>query len=183
MPANLVNSAVATGLEKVSFHSNPKERQCQRMFCGHQKAIKNSVSPVLPDESNQSWAPRSVWRLSPIRHAHFLEAPLGREACGQDHNKPDQVYCLKSHSDWKFLGQTHTHCLPESLSPSSQVLVAVIHYGVFTQGLSRDPLVIHTARHTQCLPGSSSFGVLAHSHTQPRNHPRSRALHTVAWCP
>ena len=29
MPANLENSAVATGLEKVSFHSNPKERQCQ----------------------------------------------------------------------------------------------------------------------------------------------------------
>ena len=29
---NLENSAVATGLEKVSFHSNPKERQCQRMF-------------------------------------------------------------------------------------------------------------------------------------------------------
>ena len=24
------NSAVATGLEKVSFHSNPKERQCQK---------------------------------------------------------------------------------------------------------------------------------------------------------
>ena len=24
--------AVATGLEKVSFHSNPKERQCQRML-------------------------------------------------------------------------------------------------------------------------------------------------------
>ena len=32
MPANLENSAVATGLEKVSFYSNPKERQCQRMF-------------------------------------------------------------------------------------------------------------------------------------------------------
>ena len=31
-PANLNNSAVATGLEKVSFHSNPKERQCQRML-------------------------------------------------------------------------------------------------------------------------------------------------------
>ena len=26
------NSAVAKGLEKVSFHSNPKERQCQRML-------------------------------------------------------------------------------------------------------------------------------------------------------
>ena len=32
MPANLENSAVATGLEKVSFLSNPKERQCQRML-------------------------------------------------------------------------------------------------------------------------------------------------------
>ena len=32
MPANLENSAVATGLEEVSFHSNPKEKQCQRMF-------------------------------------------------------------------------------------------------------------------------------------------------------
>ena len=30
MPANLENSEVATGLEKVSFHFNPKERQCQR---------------------------------------------------------------------------------------------------------------------------------------------------------
>ena len=30
MPANLENSAVATGLEKVSFHSNPKEGQRQK---------------------------------------------------------------------------------------------------------------------------------------------------------
>ena len=32
MPANLENSTVATGLEKVSFHSSPQEGQCQRMF-------------------------------------------------------------------------------------------------------------------------------------------------------
>ena len=32
LPANLENSAVATGLEKVSFHFNPKERHCQRML-------------------------------------------------------------------------------------------------------------------------------------------------------
>ena len=32
MPANLENSVVATGLEKVSFPSNPKERECQRML-------------------------------------------------------------------------------------------------------------------------------------------------------
>ena len=40
MPANLENSEVATGLENVSFHSNSKEGQCQRMFklpynCAH----------------------------------------------------------------------------------------------------------------------------------------------------
>ena len=40
MPANLENSAVATRLEKVCFHSNPKERKFQRMFklvhnCSH----------------------------------------------------------------------------------------------------------------------------------------------------
>ena len=32
MPANLENSAVATGLETVNFHSNPKEGECQTMF-------------------------------------------------------------------------------------------------------------------------------------------------------
>ena len=32
MPANLENSAVATGLEKISFHSNPKEGKSQRML-------------------------------------------------------------------------------------------------------------------------------------------------------
>ena len=40
MPANLENSAVATGLKKVSFHSNSKEGQCQRILkllynCAH----------------------------------------------------------------------------------------------------------------------------------------------------
>ena len=42
MPANLENAVVVTGLGKVSFHSNPKERQCQRMLklphnCTHLK--------------------------------------------------------------------------------------------------------------------------------------------------
>ena len=32
MPVNLENSAVAAGTQKVSFHSNPKEGQSQRMF-------------------------------------------------------------------------------------------------------------------------------------------------------
>ena len=40
MSANLENSSVATELEKVSFHSNPTEGQCQTLFklqhnCAH----------------------------------------------------------------------------------------------------------------------------------------------------
>ena len=39
MPANLENLAVATGLEKISFHSNPKER--------HAKECSNYCTIVL----------------------------------------------------------------------------------------------------------------------------------------
>ena len=47
MPANLGNSAVATQLEKVSFHSNPKERQCQRMLKLLQVALISHASKVM----------------------------------------------------------------------------------------------------------------------------------------
>ena len=47
MPANLENSAVATGLEKVSFHSNPKERQCQRTLNYHTIALISHASKVI----------------------------------------------------------------------------------------------------------------------------------------
>ena len=47
MPANLENSAVATGLEKVSFHSNPKERQCQKCSNYHTIALISHASNVM----------------------------------------------------------------------------------------------------------------------------------------
>ena len=47
MPANLENSAVATGLENVSFHSNPKEVQCQRMFTYHTVALISHACKVM----------------------------------------------------------------------------------------------------------------------------------------
>ena len=43
MPANLENSALATRLEKVSFHSNPKEAQCQNY---HTTALISHASKV-----------------------------------------------------------------------------------------------------------------------------------------
>ena len=47
MPANLENSEVDTGLEKVSFHSNPKERQCQRMLKLPTIALISHTSKVM----------------------------------------------------------------------------------------------------------------------------------------
>ena len=56
MSANLENSAVATGLEKVSFHSSPKEGQGQRMFklpqnCTHFTCQKNNTQNPLSQTS------------------------------------------------------------------------------------------------------------------------------------
>ena len=55
MPANLENLAVTTGLENVSFHSNPKEMQCQTMFqlphnCTHFTHLQSNAqnSPSYP---------------------------------------------------------------------------------------------------------------------------------------
>ena len=47
MPANLENSAVAARLEKVSFHCNPKEGQCQRMFRLHTIVFISHASKVM----------------------------------------------------------------------------------------------------------------------------------------
>ena len=45
MRANLENSAVTTGLEKVSFHSNPKERQACSNY--HTSAVISHASKVM----------------------------------------------------------------------------------------------------------------------------------------
>ena len=58
MPANLENSAVATGLEKVSFHSIPKEGQCQRMLklphnCIHFSHASKAMFKILQAKLQQ----------------------------------------------------------------------------------------------------------------------------------
>jgi len=55
MPANFENSAVATGLEKVSFHSNPKESQCQRML-----KLPHNCTHLIPWQSNAQNSPRQA---------------------------------------------------------------------------------------------------------------------------
>ena len=47
MPANLENTSMATGLEKVGFHANTKERQCQRMLKLLHNAVFSNTSKVM----------------------------------------------------------------------------------------------------------------------------------------
>ena len=47
MPAHLENSAVATGLEKVSFHSNPKEGNAKECSNYHTIALISHADKVM----------------------------------------------------------------------------------------------------------------------------------------
>ena len=47
MPANLENSAVATGLEKVSFHSNPKKGNAKKCSNYHTIALISHTIKVM----------------------------------------------------------------------------------------------------------------------------------------
>ena len=63
MPANLENLAVAKGQEKVSLHSNTKERQCQRIFklphnCTHFTHQQNNAQN-FPSEASTQWELRA----------------------------------------------------------------------------------------------------------------------------
>ena len=60
---NMENSAVATGLEKVSFHPNPKQGQCQRMF-------------KLPHNSAYFTCQQIVLKIFQARFQHYMNQEL-----------------------------------------------------------------------------------------------------------
>ena len=74
MPANLENSAVATGLEKVSFHSNPKERQCKRT---RSTDPQGPAGPAVP-ASLQGGQERQVGKAWCWRCCRVREPPVGQ---------------------------------------------------------------------------------------------------------
>jgi len=47
MPANVKNSAVATGLEKVSFHSNPKKGNAKEYLNSHTIVLISHTSNIM----------------------------------------------------------------------------------------------------------------------------------------
>ena len=133
MPAILENSAVAAGLEKVSFHFNPKERQCQRMLkllhnCTHlttskvmlkilQARLQQYVNCELPDvqagfrkgRGTRDQIANICWIIKKARafqkYIYFCFSDYAKAFDCVDHNKL-----------WKILKEMgipdHLTCLP-----------------------------------------------------------------------
>ena len=80
MSANLENSAVATGLEKVNFHSNPKERQCQRVF-----KLQDNCTHFAKCKAFDCVDHNKVWKiLKEMRVSDYLIYVLGNLHAGQE---------------------------------------------------------------------------------------------------
>ena len=80
MPANLENSAVATGLEKVSFHSNPKK--------GNAKECSNYRTIALI-----SHASKGMLKILQVRLQQYVNCELPDVQAGfrKDRGTRDQI--------------------------------------------------------------------------------------------
>ena len=68
MPAKLENSAVATGLEKISFNSKPKERQCQRIF-----KLSYKFTQFTCQQDNSSSQASAVCEPKTSKHTSWIQ--------------------------------------------------------------------------------------------------------------
>ena len=128
MPATLENSAVVTGLEKLSFHSNPKERQCQRMF----KLLHNCthLTPVLlPGKSHgrRSLVACSPWGCYQSDTTERLHFHFSLSCIGEGNDNPLQCSCLENPRDggawWAAVyGVAQSRTRLKQLSSSSNML-------------------------------------------------------------
>ena len=146
MPANLENSAVATGLEKGSFHSNPKEGQCQKCSNYHtitlilytskemlkivQARLQRYMNHEIPDvqagfrkgKGTRDQIANIRWIIEKARvpEKHLLLLYWLRQSLCVDHNKL-----------WKILKEMgipdHLTCLLRYLYASQETTVRIGH--------------------------------------------------------
>ena len=143
MPANLENSAVATGLEKVSFHSNPKERQCQRML----KLLHNCTHPTHSKFSkpgfNTTWTVKFQMFKLDLEKAEEPEIKLPTSAGSskkQESSRKTSISALLTMpkplavwitTNWKILKEmgipNHLTCLLRNLCAGQEAAVRTGH--------------------------------------------------------
>ena len=147
MPANLENSAVDTGLEKVSFHSNLKARQCQRMLNYCTTALISHASKVILKILYQASTVREPWTS---RYSNWIQKRQRnqRSNCQHplDHGKSKRVPkkhllllywlcqsldCVEHNELWKILIEMeipdHLVCLLRNLYAGQEAIVRTGH--------------------------------------------------------
>ena len=77
MPANLENSAVATGLEKVSFHSNPKKGNAKECSNHRTSALISPASKVMIKILQPGFS--NMWTVNFLMFKLVLEKAEERE--------------------------------------------------------------------------------------------------------
>ena len=148
MLTNLENSAVAIGLEKVSLHSNPKERQCQRMlklctvvFISHaSKVMINILQARLQQYVNCNF---QMFKLD-IKKAEEPEIKLptsSRSSKKQESSRKTSDFCfiyyvktfdcVDHNKLWKILQEMgipdHLTCLLRNLYAGQEAIVRTVH--------------------------------------------------------
>ena len=145
MSANFEESAVATGLEKVSFHYNPKKgsvKECSKYYTSElilhaskvmlkilQARLQQYVSWELPDVhagfmkgtidliANIHWIIEKVWEFQKNFYFWFI-----------DYTKTfDCVDCNKLENSWEMGIPDHLTCLLRSLYTSQEAIVTTLH--------------------------------------------------------
>ena len=100
MSANLENSAVATGLEKVSFNPHPKDRQCQRMF----KLLHNGTH-LTCQQSNAQNSPSKASTVCEARTSRCSSWILKRQR-NQRSNFQHLLYHLSYADDTTLMAES-----------------------------------------------------------------------------
>ena len=100
--SKLGNSAVDTGLEMVNFHSNSKERQCQRMFklqhnCTHLMLAK-SCSKFSKQGFNSTWTENFQMFKLDLEKAEEPNVELPTST-GEGNDNPLRYSCLENPMD------------------------------------------------------------------------------------
>ena len=109
VPANLEHSAVATGLEKVSFHFYPYERQCQRM--------PNYCTIALISHTSKVMFKILQARLQQYMNYEILMFKLDLEKAEEPEIKlPTYVRSLKTHENSRKISTSALLTMPKPLT-------------------------------------------------------------------
>ena len=179
MLANLENLAVATGLKNISFHSNPKEKQCRRMLKLHTIALISHASKIMLKILQAGLQQYMNWELPDVQ-AGFKKGRETRDQitnilwiiekarefwkiiylCFIDYAK--SFVCVDHNKLWNILKEMglpdHHTCLLRNLYVRQEATVSTGHgtmgWFKYVKAVCCHPVYLTSVRSTACeMPG------------------------------